>query len=262
MILDERRLKVALPGLAEPLEGAEIAVLADLQVGMWFANENMIRRVVDRVVEEEPAAVLLAGDFVYSESPVLAEQVEDVLELLSPLIDDGMPIYAVMGNHDYKVDAVEELTVAFEAVGITVLRNEAAALPFPDGAAEPLYVVGVGPARPGKAEVAQALAEVPADAPRLVMMHNPTIFADFPAHTAPFAVAGHTHCGQVALPGTPQWSYVGLSAEEALVADGFAPPEYGQPGNALFVTCGIGFSVVPVRINAPPQVVFLELEND
>jgi predicted MPP superfamily phosphohydrolase len=72
-------------------------------------------------------------------------------------------------------------------------------------------------------------------------------------------VAGHTHCGQVALPGTPHWSYLGLTEEEALVADGWAPQGYGEPGNAMFVTCGIGFSVVPVRINAPPQVVVFDL---
>ena len=52
------------------------------------------------------------------------------------------------------------------------------------------------------------------------MMHNPTAFADMPASTAPLAVAGHTHCGQIALPGTPRWSYLGLNEEERVVADG------------------------------------------
>lgn len=50
-----------------------------------------------------------------------------------------------------------------------------------------------------------------------------------------------------------------MTDEEAFVADGFAPEGYGAPGNRLFETCGIGFSVVPVRINAPPQLVFFEL---
>lgn len=59
-------------------------------------------------------------------------------------------------------------------------------------------------------------------------------------------------------PGGAAWSR-GESAQ-ALVAGGFAPPRsYGAPGNQMFVTCGIGFSLVPVRIGAPPQVVFFEL---
>ena len=44
------------------------------------------------------------------------------------------------------------------------------------------------------------------------------------------------------------------------MADGWAPPDYGAEGNEMFVTCGIGFSVLPMRINAPPQVVFFELQ--
>ena len=38
-----------------------------------------------------------------------------------------------------------------------------------------------------------------------------------------------------------------------------APEDYGAEGNRMFVTCGIGFSVIPARINAPPQVAFFEL---
>jgi predicted MPP superfamily phosphohydrolase len=44
--------------------------------------------------------------------------------------------------------------------------------------------------------------------------------------------------------------------------DGFAPTAYGAEGNQLFVTCGIGFSLIPVRIGAAPQVVFFELRPD
>lgn len=259
LILEEKRLQVALPGLSDAWAGAEVAVLTDLQVGMWLANEGMVERAVEQVVEEDPDAVLLPGDFVYSGSPEVLEQVVETVELLAPLIEGGTPIYAIMGNHDYKVGAVDELTAAFTAVGITVLSNEAALIPPPGGLGAPLYVVGVGPARPREADVAEALAGLPDNAARLVMMHNPTTFREFPARTAPFAVAGHTHCGQVALPGTPRWAYIGLTDQEALVADGFAPPDYGSAGNELFVSCGIGFSLLPVRINAPPQVVFLEL---
>ncbi|MCE0485839.1 hypothetical protein [Ornithinimicrobium sediminis] len=150
------------------------------------------------------------------------------------------------------------------SAGVTVLRNEAVPLPGPDGTAAEaqLHLVGVGPARPGLADVERALQNVPEDAARIVLMHNPTTFPDFPEGTAPLAVAGHTHCGQVSLPGTPDWSYLGLTEKEAMVADGFAPQGYGSAGNQLFVTCGIGFSLAPMRIGAPPQVVIFELMGE
>ncbi|MFI7744175.1 hypothetical protein, partial [Kocuria rhizosphaericola] len=95
--------------------------------------------------------------------------------------------------------------------------------------------------------------------PRLVMMHHPTTFPQLAAGTAPLAVAGHTHCGQIALPLLSRWSCLGLTEEEELVAEGFAAAGYGAAGNGMFLTCGIGFSLLPVRINAPPQLLTVEL---
>lgn len=260
LILDEERFDVTLPRLASEWDGAEVALLSDLQIGMWWANEAMARRAVERVVAAEPDLVLLGGDFVYSTDPGVATQVDTVIRLLDPLLTSEIPTFAVMGNHDHAVGAMAELTAALEAHGVTVLMNEAARVPSSHGGGtDDLYVVGLGPARPGMVDVSTALQQVPDEAARVVLMHNPTSFPEMPAGTAPIALAGHTHCGQVALPGTPRWSYLGLTDEEALVADGFAPDSYGQQGNRLFVTCGIGFSLVPMRINAPPQVVFVEL---
>lgn len=260
LILDERRYETRVPGLGEPWRGREVAVFSDLQVGMWFDNTGMVERVVDRIVAADPAAVLLGGDFLYSTDPSVSVQIETILELLAPLSETGIPMFAVLGNHDYEVGAADELTRALEEEGIQVLLNEAAPIrPVDAELAASVYVVGLGPARPGLTDVDEALREVPDGAARMVLMHNPTSFRELPAGSAPIAVAGHTHCGQVAVPGTPDWSYLGLTAEEALIADGFAPEGYGAPGNRLFVTCGIGFSVVPVRVNAPPQLVFFEL---
>ncbi|GAA1149302.1 metallophosphoesterase [Nesterenkonia lutea] len=260
VILEEKRIEARLPGLGPDWDGAEVIVFSDLQVGMWWDNTAMIERAVEQTVNAEPEAVLLAGDFVYGSDADVRERVADVARLLEPLTGAGIPVYAVMGNHDYAVGAVETLTGAFEDQGIEVLANEATEIPAPDSRSGPgLHVVGIGPSSVGEADPLQALELVPEEAPRLVLMHNPTTFPHLPAHSAPMTVAGHTHCGQIALPGSPEWSYLGLTKEEEIVADGFAPAGYGEAGNELFVTCGIGFSVLPVRINAPPQLVTIEL---
>lgn len=260
LILDERRYRAELPRLGRQWQGAEIAVFSDLQVGMWWANTAMVERVVDRVVDERPAAALVAGDFLYSASPDVAEQADTAVRLLEPLVEAGIPTFAVLGNHDYAVGGADALTDALEEAGVTVLHNGVARIPAPDPTSgEQLYVVGIAPTRPGLADTGEALSALPPEGARVVMMHNPTAFPQLPEGSAPLAVAGHTHCGQVAVPGMPQWSYLGLTAEEKIVADGFAPTDYGARGNDLFVTCGIGFSVVPVRIGAAPQVVFFEL---
>ncbi|MCZ2849384.1 metallophosphoesterase [Modestobacter sp. VKM Ac-2978] len=258
LVLDDDREEVELPRLSAEAAGLEVALLADMQIGMWWANTGMVERAVERVVEAEPDLVLLGGDFVYHAGPDVEPEVAAALDLLAPLLDAGIPTYAVLGNHDYASDAAEELTTALEGAGVPVLLNES--VPVPGTGTDPLHVVGVGPVRPGLVDVDQALSGLPEDAPRVVLMHNPTAFPEMPPGSAPLTVAGHTHCGQIALPGLPRWSWLGLTEEEKVVADGWSPAEYGAGGNALYVTCGLGFSALPMRVNAPPQVVFFELE--
>lgn len=261
LILDEEHAEVSLPGLGEELAGAEIAILSDFQLGMWFANEGMVRRAGETAVDAEPDIVLLGGDFVYSTDPSIQIQIDTLLDLLGPLLDSGIPTYAVLGNHDHKVEAADELITALEGAGITVLRNAAAPVPGPvEDPAEQLYVVGIGPDLPNLVDVNAAMADVPDDAPRVVLMHNPTVFDQLPAGSGPLTLAGHTHCGQVALPGTPDWAYLALTSEERIVADGWASERFGAEGNRMFVTCGIGFSVAPIRINAAPQIAFFTLQ--
>lgn len=257
--LDERHYRAEIPGLPAEAAGTTVTVFSDLQLGMWLANTGMVERIVERTVELEPDAVLIAGDFVYGRSPDVPAQVDQAIELLEPLFHAQLPIYAVMGNHDHAVGAVDELSDALEPHGVTVLQNRAVPMRAPEAGQPELYVVGIGAHRPGLSRPDAAFEDVPDGAPRIVMMHNPASFPEIGADRAPLSVAGHTHCGQIALPATPAWSWLELREGERVVVDGFAPPEYGAAGNRLFVTCGIGFSLVPMRVAAPPQLVIFEL---
>ncbi|SDN76188.1 metallophosphoesterase [Geodermatophilus sp. DSM 45219] len=256
LVLDEERAEVPLPQLAAEDAGTEVAVVSDWQIGAFFDNDGMVADAVGTIVAADPDVVLLGGDFVYSDDPGVEEQVDRVVELVAPLAESGIPTFAVLGNHDHATGMAEELTRALEGVGIPVLQNEAVPV---EGTGD-LHVVGIGPSRPGLADVDAALADVPDDAPRVVLAHNPTVFPELPAGSAPLTVSGHTHCGQIAIPGLPRWSYIELTEQEEVVTDGWAPEGYGAEGNRMFVTCGIGFSVIPVRVNAPPQVAFFELQ--
>ncbi|TFV57709.1 metallophosphoesterase [Geodermatophilus sp. DF01-2] len=259
-ILDEERADVPLPQLGQEDAGTTVAVVSDWQIGMWFDNDGMVEDAVETIVAADPDVVLLGGDFVYSSDPGVEVQVDRVLSLVEPLVESGVPTFAVLGNHDYAVGMADELTAALEGVGIPVLENEAVPVDGAAGGAAGLHVVGIGALRPGVADIDEALADVPDGAPRVVLAHNPSVFPDLPPGSAPLTVAGHTHCGQIAIPGLPGWSYIELTEQEEVVTEGWAPEDYGAEGNRMFVTCGIGFSLIPARINAPPQVAFFELQ--
>ncbi len=266
--IDEQTYEVGIPNLPASLEGKQVAVIADMQVGMWLGNTWTIERIVDRIINDKPAAVLIAGDFVYHVEGGSSLTVTKAVSLVAPLAEAGLPTYAVLGNHDYAMPTSQAprdealasaVQRALEDAGITVLQNQAAPLPTQTDE-PPLYIVGVGAHVADEDRPELALAEVPDDAPRLALMHHPESFKAFPADTAPLAVAGHTHGGQFRIPFTPSWTWMSYTSEDEIHADGFIK-NYGAAGNQLYVNQGIGFSVVPLRLNAPPELTLFTLRR-
>ena len=270
-VSDETSPEVALPNLPKAWAGRQVAVIADLQVGMWLDNTLTVRRMVSRLVGAPPAAVLIAGDFIYhpNTNGDGSAEIAEAVALLKPLTDANIPTYAVLGNHDYamptekakKDEAVAEaLRAALEAAGIRVLQNEAVPLADPGGQAnaDSLYLVGIGSHVADEDRVQVALRGLPQHAPRLALMHHPESFKAFPEDAAPLAVAGHTHGGQFRIPFTPSWTWMSYTREDEVHADGWIKG-YGNPGNNLYVNRGIGFSVVPLRLNCPPELTLFTL---
>jgi hypothetical protein len=278
--LDEERQVAIIPDLPPAWEEQRFALLADWQVGMWWPNIATIRQAINRITQERPAFVLIAGDFIYHTATGDTEEVKKAARLIRPLTAAGIPVYAVLGNHDYGMQTPDgtpdeqlarRMTVALEDSGVRVLNNEAVALRMPSissGPGDPslvptktLYLVGVGPSWPKRADVDAALAKVPRGAPRLVMMHNPSAFAHLPPGAAPVAVAGHTHGGQIRLPSTPRWTWMNYFKSDAVYADGWALSSYGHDENRLYVNRGIGFSLLPLRLNAVPELTYFTLRS-
>ncbi len=123
-----------------------------------------------------------------------------------------------------------------------------------------LFVVGLDAWFPRATDVPAALRQLPDEAPRVWLMHNPLSFRQLAAGAAPVALGAHTHGGQVRLPFLPSWSWMSLVKESPVIADGWSEPGFGAEGNRLYVNRGIGFSVVPVRINCRPELTWLTLE--
>ncbi|MCX2524120.1 metallophosphoesterase [Larsenimonas rhizosphaerae] len=288
--LDQRNTSATVPNLPRAWEGRRIALLADFQSGMWLDNTSLIDTITETLLRQRPAAVIIAGDFVYhptntsdaaaakralntaNEQKTLMS-LDTTLARLKPLMEAGIPVHAVLGNHDYAMASPHDARLGFIAdavkkriqqAGITVLQNRAVPLSLPDSNTtdQPLYLVGIGSHYAGNDHVEQALETLPADAARLVVMHNPASFPDFPAHTAPLAMAGHTHGGQMRLPGLPQWSWMSLFQSGPAHTDGWIEEDYGAPGNRLYVNRGIGFSMVPIRIDAPPELTMFTLQGN
>jgi predicted MPP superfamily phosphohydrolase len=102
--------------------------------------------------------------------------------------------------------------------------------------------------------VAGTLARVPAGAPVLVFTHNPDIFVDIPPRVS-LTLAGHTHGGQVYIP------FIGRPIVPSHYGERFAIGHVVEGGRHLFVTPGLGTSIIPVRFLVPPEISVLTLEG-
>ena len=273
-MIDMEEETIRVRGLPPEWEGRQIALIADLQVGMWMANTGTARRIVERLVENPPAVVLIAGDFLYKADDELDALIGEAVEIVRPLPAAGIPTFAVLGNHDYSLDLEDDsknsemakrLAAALEKAGIRVLRNDAApmmitapasanSVPTSAASATEFHVVGIGSHWAEEDDPTAAIGAVPAGAPYVVLMHNPRSFERIAPGQAPVAFAAHTHGGQVRLPFTPEWTWLTFVKEDPVHADGWSTNGFGQAGNRLYVNRGIGFSDVPLRINCPPEL--------
>lgn len=239
---------LALPSWPATLSGFKVALVSDLHIGAPFVDATTIAAVRARVDAWNPDVILIAGDVLVGHEPgaKAVAPVDAAAMLRGWTAPSG--VWAVLGNHDWWLDG-EGTTRALEAGGIRVLENESVALDTPRGR---VWLAGLADAWTRKTDAARALSFVTDGAPVLAFTHNPDVFPTMPARFS-IVFAGHTHGGQVRLP---------------LIGRPVVPSEYGQryaaglkveDGRRLFVTTGIGTSVLPVRFGVPPEVALLTL---
>lgn len=231
--------------------GLKVAVASDWHFTKqpWrVVTIDRAKEIVEAINAARPDVVLLPGDFISDRDyrPEIAATAEDEIATVLGQIKAPLGVYAVLGNHDWWHGGAK-FRAAFERQGIHVLENDV--LPI---AGTALWVVGIGDEYTGHARPAAAVAKLPKGAQALVLMHDPASLRELPLVRG-LIVAGHTHGGQVALP----WY-------GPLVLPTTAPREwaYGwveHADNRMYVTSGIGVSVLPIRFNARPEWVMFTI---
>jgi len=140
---------------------------------------------------------------------------------------------------------------ALEANGIPVLEDDVAEIKWRGTS---FWLGGLADLWTRPQHINETIAKVPTGATVIALTHNPDIFPSLP-QSVPLLLAAHTHGGQVRLPliGTP------------IVPSDFGPKYTAghvfENGHHLFVTTGIGTSILPVRFRVVPEIVILTLKS-
>lgn len=228
----------ALPvsGLPPALDGLRIGFLTDIHHSRTVPADD-VTHAVQLVMAQRPDLIVLGGDYVTFGDRAF---VGPVAELLAPL-EAPHGIFAILGNHDDDRDMPAALT----AQRIQVLKDARTRI---DVRGEPLELAGIRFWTRRVEDVARVLRNAKDTA--ILLAHDPRRLTEAAALNVPAVLSGHTHGGQVVLPG------VGAVARRRFpVLSGLGSRE----NTSIFVSRGIGTVYVPVRINCPPEVAVVTL---
>jgi hypothetical protein len=225
-------------GLPAALDGLRVGLLTDIHHSRMVPAED-VARAVELTLAQRPDLVILGGDYVTFGDRAF---VGPVAELLAPLrAPHG--VFAILGNHDDDRDMPAALT----AQHIQVLKDARTRLEI---RGELLDLAGVRFWTRRPEDVARVLQK--AGDTVLLLAHDPRRLNEAAGLNVPAVLSGHTHGGQVVLPG------VGAVVRRRFpIMSGLG----SRDNTSIFVSRGIGTVYVPVRINCPPEVAVITLKR-
>ena len=235
--LELTRATMPVSGLPDALRGLRVGVMTDIHRSQAVPHE-LVAAAVRMLMAEKPDVILLGGDYVSFGD---RRYVQRAAEALAPL-SAPHGVLAVMGNHDDDRD----MPAALAAKGFTVLRDARTRLTI---RGEPIEFAGVRFWTYKVVDIAHVLrGALPLT---FLLAHSPKRLLEAQQLAVPAVISGHTHGGQIVLPGIGA-----IAAREFPVVAGLAR----RKGTSIFVSRGVGTVYVPVRINCPPEVAVLTLE--
>jgi predicted MPP superfamily phosphohydrolase len=233
------RTTVRLANLPEAWRGRKAALISDLHLG-HVRNGSFLRRMVAKILREEPDAIFIAGDL-YDGTAI------DAGRAAAPLHKLTAPhgVYFVAGNHEQFGDDSQYLR-AVAAAGVRVLTNEKVE-------ADGLQIIGVPfrNATPGR-RFASALDGIRWDRNRasILLTHAPDHPEIAEAAGVSLQLSGHTHLGQFV-----PWSWMARRIYRQFV---YGLSRIGKM--QVFTSSGAGTWGPPLRLGSNPEIVVLEFE--
>ncbi len=245
VVPDVRQVHIKMRHLPKDLDGFRIVQLTDLHA-CRLLDEPWIREVTDKANALKPDLMVVTGDLVDG-------QVEKRVNDVAPLKDltARLGVYVVTGNHEYYSN-YQRWMRHFKGMGLRMLANEHLVL---KDKGHDIVLAGTTDrvsARFGLPEpdIAKALAGKPADAPVILLAHQPKGAEENAAAGADLQLSGHTHGGQV----------LGIHFLHHLANGGFVSGIYDVNGMLLYVSNGTGlWNGFPLRLGRPSEITELIL---
>ena len=245
--------------------GLKIVAVSDIHGGSNAVTEEKLRQIVETINAQNADLVVFLGDYV-------SEYLFDNSKLKMPMatiadnlagIESRYGVFVVLGNHDaYYGDA--KVRNELSRNGYRVFENEVA---FIEKDGQQLRVLGlkdhlkIGQWQDFSAEVRSILGENEQSGDVVVLEHSPDIL---PVITGDLSIsddlklilAGHTHGGQVRIP------WLGSLIVPSSYGQKYALGHVKENDVDMFVTTGVGTSILPFRFLVPPEIAVLTIKTE
>jgi uncharacterized protein len=238
------RFEIALDGLPAAFDGYTILHMSDLHADGPLDLDASVARALDGV---EVDLCALTGDYRYR----LAGEYEDAAAYMAKIVKhvrarDG--IYGILGNHD-----LGTMVAPLEQAGIRILLNDHTMLRRGDDEIQLIGLDDVHAYQP-VADAAAALAGMPAGF-RILLQHSPELLDEAEAADVSLYLTGHTHGGQICLPG-------GIPImTNTRTARRYASGLWKHGRMTGYTTLGVGVSVMPLRFFSKGEVAIITLRR-
>jgi predicted MPP superfamily phosphohydrolase len=228
--------------LPEAFNGYRILFMSDLHID---GLPGLCERLIHLVKDIQADLCLFGGDYRIKMFGSFIEANHQLEKLVRHIrTPDG--IYGILGNHDCL-----EIAPTLEDSRICMLINESTVI---ERNGRKLAIVGVDDPHYYKChDLDKAFGEVSGDEFSILLAHSPDITADLDGRKVDLCLCGHTHAGQIRLPG------IGALFTHCKAPRKYAAGLWQYQGTVGYTTWGVGSSGVPVRFNCPPEVVVLTL---
>lgn len=237
-----RHLRLEFDRLPQRLEGFQILHISDPHID---GTDELVDALTQQLPFLPVDLCVLTGDYRYDVRGS-CERVYPRMRRILHAIRSRHGVLGILGNHD-----CADIAVELEKMGVRMLINESVAIGPEES---PLWVAGVDdPHYFGCDDLPAALREVPEDAFKLLLAHTPEMFEDAARAGISLYLTGHTHGGQIRLPG------IGALATLADCPRAYAYGPWRHRGVQGYTTSGVGCSLLPVRFGCPPEVAVIEL---